>query len=54
MCGTKNTVNMNHGEVANTTKIIRCNDPHPVIGVRLVSKHRKPMDKCTAMQLVIE
>ena len=53
MCSTKNTVNVDYRQVGGATKIVRSNDPHSIIRVRVVSKHRKPVDKSTVVCLII-
>lgn len=55
VCSTKYAVDMNHRQVAGgTTRIIRGNNPHPIIWVRLISEHGEPMDKSTGVCLAVE
>ena len=53
MCGAHDAINVDDGDVANHTKIIRGHDPHPVVGVGLITERRKPVNKCALVELSI-
>ena len=53
MCSTEDAVDVNHGQILGATKIVRRHHPHSIIRVGLISRHRKPMNESTLVQLAV-
>ena len=54
VCSTKNTINVNYRQVGGTADMVRGNNPHSIVRVRVVSKHGEQMDKSALVRLVVK
>lgn len=54
MRGAKNTINMDHRQAAGVTKIVRCYNPHTVVGVGMFSGNGEPVNESALVELIVE
>ena len=54
MGGTENAIDVNYRHIGGAAKVVRRHNPHSIVRVWLITKHRKPMNESTLVVLSIK